>query len=44
MILKCELIVNSEMMNNYRYYQAYVKPDTLVLNSLAAVFRHADCL
>lgn len=26
------------MMNNYRYYQSYVKPDSLILNSLALVF------
>lgn len=25
------------MLNNYRYYQSYVKPDSLILNSLAAV-------
>ena len=30
------------MMNNYRYYQSYVRPDALVLNSLAAVFRRVD--
>lgn len=30
----------SMMMNNYRYYQSYVRPDALVLNSLAVVFRH----
>lgn len=29
------------MMNNYRYYQSYVKPDSLILNSLATVFRHS---
>lgn len=26
------------MMNNYRYYQSYIKPDSLILNSLATVF------
>ena len=30
------------MMNNYRYYQSYLRPDALVLNSLETVFRHAD--
>lgn len=32
------------MMNNYRYYQGYLKPDALVLNSLVTVFRHTDSL
>ncbi len=27
------------MMNNYRYYQSYLRPDSLILNSLAVVFR-----
>lgn len=26
------------MMNNYRYYQAWVRPDSLILNTLAVVF------
>jgi len=26
------------MMNNYRYYQSFVRPDALVLNTLAVVF------
>lgn len=30
------------MTNNYRYYQGFVKPDALVLNSLSVVFRHAE--
>lgn len=30
------------MTNNYRYYQGYVKPDALVLNSLSVVFRHIE--
>jgi hypothetical protein len=29
------------MMNNYRYYRAYVRPDSLVLNSLAVVVGEA---
>jgi hypothetical protein len=30
------------MTNNYRYYQGFVKPDALVLNSLSVVFRRAN--
>jgi hypothetical protein len=29
------------MMNNFKYYQSYVKPDALVLNSLLTVFQNA---
>jgi len=29
------------MMNNYRYYQAFLRPDSLVLNTLATVFQHS---
>lgn len=28
------------MMNNYRYYQSYLKPDSLILNSLSIVFQN----
>ena len=28
------------MINNYRYYQAYLRPDALILNTLATVFQH----
>lgn len=28
------------MMNNYRYYQSFVRPDALILNSLATVCEH----
>ncbi len=31
------------MMNNYRYYNSFVRPDSLVLNSLAVVFSHSNC-
>ena len=32
--------LRSEMMiNNYRYYQSYLKPDSLILNSLSIVFK-----
>lgn len=34
----------SMMMNNYRYYRSYVRPDALVLNSLATVFRRHAAL
>ncbi len=30
------------MLNNYRYYQSYLKPDELVLNSLATVIRQTN--
>ena len=30
------------MMNNYKYYQAYLKPDALILNTLAIVFGKSD--
>lgn len=30
------------MTNNYRYYQSYVKPDALILNSLSVVFRRSQ--
>lgn len=30
------------MMNNYRYYQAYLRPDSLILNTLAVVFANSD--
>lgn len=30
----------SIMMNNYRYYQAFLRPDSLILNTLETVFRH----
>lgn len=32
------------MMNNYLYYQSYLKPDALILNSLAIVLRHTASL
>lgn len=33
----------SMMMNNYRYYNSFVRPDSLVLNSLAVVCSRSDC-
>ncbi len=30
------------MINNYRYYQAYLRPDSLILNTLAVVFANCD--
>lgn len=30
------------MMNNYRYYQSYLKPDSLILNSLSTVFQRTN--
>ena len=35
--LRCKL-----MMNNFRYYHSYVRPDSLVLNSLALAFASFD--
>ena len=32
------------MMNNYRYYQAFLRPDSLILNSLSTVFQQIDFL
>jgi len=29
------------MMNNFRYYQSYLRPDALVLNSLAVIHHHS---
>lgn len=36
-----KVLRNEMMMNNYRYYQAFLRPDSLVLNTLATVFQHA---
>ncbi len=30
------------MLNNYHYYQSFLRPDSLILNSLATVFQHSD--
>ena len=32
----------SLMMNNYRYYHAFLRPDSLILNTLETVFRHLE--
>ncbi|MDQ2747575.1 MAG: glycosyltransferase family 1 protein, partial [Acidobacteriota bacterium] len=38
-------VFRSEMMiNNYRYYQSFIKPDSLILNTLSIVFQHGDLI
>lgn len=33
---------NEIMINNYRYYQAFLRPDSLVLNTLSIVFQNSN--